>query len=169
MPEYIWANRFKNFHYKEVEAQVFGDRIESLRAELGDAITPVDVVEDARPPDSPTHSLFTWNDSQAAEKWRHHQARNMIDSVHVVISYKEMTPVTGAYNQRVTITYSNGTRDGAYVPHVLALSSPIWRAQIIKEAHQGLRRWARRYSELRDEPSLAQAFEAIGSAEEVKV
>jgi hypothetical protein len=40
--------------------------------------TPEEVIEAARPADSPLHSRFTWDDSEAAHQWRLMQARNLL-------------------------------------------------------------------------------------------
>lgn len=56
--------------------------------ELEDAnggLDPRAVVDDARRPESPLHPLFDWDDSEAAEKWRLHQARHHIRQVRLVI------------------------------------------------------------------------------------
>lgn len=47
-------------------------------------ITPEQVVEDARPVDSPLHPYFEWNDSLAAHNWRIEQARRLLQSFELV-------------------------------------------------------------------------------------
>jgi hypothetical protein len=44
--------------------------LERLAAEYGDDLTPQIVVDAARPPDSPLHSLFEWDNAKAARKHR---------------------------------------------------------------------------------------------------
>ena len=48
-------------------------------------LTPDAVVEEAALPDSPLHSMFTWDDSLAAKRWRLEEARGIITSVTVII------------------------------------------------------------------------------------
>lgn len=55
----------------------------SLEDERG-RLTPEEVIEAARDPESPGHVYFDWDDSTAAHKWRLTQARNIL-SVRVVI------------------------------------------------------------------------------------
>ncbi len=50
-----------------------------------DALTPEIVLNEARDPEHPLHKRFTWDDSEAAERWRVHQAQVLIRSVNVVI------------------------------------------------------------------------------------
>jgi hypothetical protein len=49
-------------------------------------LTPGIVVDEARDPEHPLHARFEWDDSVAGEKWRHHQAHELITSVK--ITYK---------------------------------------------------------------------------------
>lgn len=46
-------------------------------------LTPEEVVEAARPIESPIHDLFSWNDAEAAHKYRIAQARTVIRRVKV--------------------------------------------------------------------------------------
>lgn len=46
-------------------------------------LTPENVLEEARDPDHPLHGRFTWDDTVAAEKWRRHEAHELIVSVKI--------------------------------------------------------------------------------------
>ena len=48
-------------------------------------LRPADVVEAARDPESPLHSHFEWDDTEAAEKWREEQARQLIRNVRIEV------------------------------------------------------------------------------------
>ena len=52
----------------------------------GNKITPSDVVDAARPEDSPLHSRFEWDDSVAGEKYREAQAAQLIRTVRIEVS-----------------------------------------------------------------------------------
>jgi hypothetical protein len=49
------------------------------------ALTPAIVLQEATDPQHPLHHRFTWDDSEAASRWRIHQAQALIRSVNVVI------------------------------------------------------------------------------------
>jgi hypothetical protein len=66
------------------------DRIFCLEREKGRLI-PADLVEDARDPDSPLHAYFTWDDTEAAEKYRLHQARTIIRSVKCDVTVRDIS------------------------------------------------------------------------------
>jgi hypothetical protein len=50
-------------------------------------LTPKLLVDVARDPEHPLHNRFEWDDTAAGEKWRRHQAHELITSVKVV--YKD--------------------------------------------------------------------------------
>jgi hypothetical protein len=66
-----------------VSAQDAAVELARIHSERG-SITPETVVDEARPASSPLHPVFEWNDLEAAEQHRQHQARNLIRAVHVV-------------------------------------------------------------------------------------
>jgi len=60
------------------------ERLQQLERE--GRLSPNDVVDDARSPDSPLHDYFEWDDTAAAEKYRKVQARQLIRSVKVEVT-----------------------------------------------------------------------------------
>lgn len=60
-------------------------------------LTAEQVVEEARPPSSPIHGCFEWDDSKAAESWRIEQARDLIKRVKIVIEVEEKKVRVVAY------------------------------------------------------------------------
>ena len=72
------------FQWKEgtrhkVDANIAGAMCSEM--EKAGTLTAANLVEANRPEDAPLHAEFDWNDTQAAEKWRCHQARNIINSI----------------------------------------------------------------------------------------
>ncbi len=53
-------------------------------------LAPADVVDAARDPESPLHSHFTWDDTEAAEKYRLSQARTLIRTVKLEITVRDV-------------------------------------------------------------------------------
>lgn len=53
-------------------------------------LAPADVVEAARDPQSPLHSHFEWDDTDAARKYRLDQARTLIRSVKIEVTVREV-------------------------------------------------------------------------------
>lgn len=54
-----------------------------IEADSG-GLTPAAVVEASRDESAPLHPAFTWDDSQAGERWRRQEARTLIRSIEVV-------------------------------------------------------------------------------------
>lgn len=55
-------------------------------------LTPALVLSEARDPEHPLHRRFIWDDTEAAERYRLHQAQVLIRSVNVVIERAPNTP-----------------------------------------------------------------------------
>lgn len=55
----------------------------ALKQQNDGQLTPQCVVDAARPVDHPLHSRFEWDDAVAGERYRRHQARELIRSVRV--------------------------------------------------------------------------------------
>lgn len=62
------------------------DQLQSIYDQRGQ-LTPKLVVDEAREETHPLHDRFEWDDSIGGEKWRLHQAHEMITSVKV--TYKD--------------------------------------------------------------------------------
>lgn len=77
MKQYSWNI---NGLYK-VDANDVGKEFEKL----GDNLTPETVLNVARDENNVMHSMFEWNDEIAGEKYRKHQAAQMICSLRVEI------------------------------------------------------------------------------------
>jgi hypothetical protein len=80
-----------------VDAQVAGRALEEIKAENNGDLRPRDVVEKSRPKDAPLHECFEWDGKKAAEKWRQHQARSIINSICVIERRVEGPVSTMAY------------------------------------------------------------------------
>jgi hypothetical protein len=57
------------------------EKIENVHSKL----TPELILETAREPENVLHKLFDWDNSQAAEKWRMHQARLIINNLEITV------------------------------------------------------------------------------------
>ena len=63
-------------------------------AEKHNGLTAAILVNEARNPSCPIHNDFNWKDSNAAKKWRLHQARMLIKSITLMVEYREQEIVT---------------------------------------------------------------------------
>ena len=78
--------RRKGYRVK-TDPQVVGEYCYALEQVKGRKITPKELVEAARDENSPLHNEFEWNDTIAAQKHREWQARYIISSIEVKLTY----------------------------------------------------------------------------------
>lgn len=91
-----------------------GGHLDLLRQQFKGELTPRDVVDDARNPNSPLHSYFEWDDGAAAEAYRLKQARGLIKAV--VAIYRD----------------DAGTRPATGVAGIPAVAHPVSRPQGVR-------------------------------------
>lgn len=125
------------------EASVVGAHIEMLREKFRGEITPEDVLDDAKNPNSPLHSFFEWNDGAAAHQHRLQQARGLIRSV-VAIYVREDRP---AIKAKAYVHIPQGDTSH-YRETTHAMSQKSTREVVLKRALEELIGWQRRYRDL---------------------
>lgn len=95
-------------------------------------LTPQLVLKEATNPEHPLHRRFTWDDGEAATRWRLHQAKALIRSVNVVLDRGENVPpisvrafVSHSEIQRGAEEESDGA--GAYLPVEQVVTDDVMR------------------------------------------
>ena len=83
MPAFTNKYSYRSGYRFKVPAQVVGETLEGL-AQTGE-LTSARFLEASRPENAPTHNMFEWDDSVAAERYRLQQATVAINSVEVQI------------------------------------------------------------------------------------
>lgn len=130
------------------------DALQSIYDDHG-KLTPAIVVDEARPPKSPLHSRFEWDNTLAGESWRRQQARELIGSVRVV--YREARGRQGPRSIRAY--HSVQTGDGpSYEPAELIATDPMMRALLLAEME-------REWKQLRDRWSHFKEFAEMVAAD----
>lgn len=139
-----------------IPAQVIGEHLAALHDRSPDGLSPALIVDDARSDDSPLHPIFTWDDSVAAEKWRHEEARMLVRHIRV-----EYVADDGASDKRphafISVT-ERSSGEPRWLPNVEVLSDEEYRGQVLDKAIDGLVEWRWRYSDLSE---LATLFAVI--------
>lgn len=124
--------------------------LRELAAGNGGLLTEESVLEAARTPNSPLHDHFTWDDGEAAERWRLEQARRLIMRVKVSIVQKDNKPVrvrefVSLPSDRVAVAGAGGYRQTVDV-----LGDDAMRAEMLKAAARELRAFRSKYQTLRE-------------------
>jgi hypothetical protein len=143
-----------------VSAQIVGEHLEGLRRRAGGELTPAFVVEDARRPKSPLHSLFEWDDGEAAAEYRLHQARGVIRSVVVV--YRQLA----AEEPKRVVAFVNLKQDERqfYISTAAGMANRDQRAIVLQQAWRDLQSFKRRYADLAEFAQLFATIEEIEAA-----
>jgi hypothetical protein len=145
--------KYKPNRGRSVSAQVVGELLEQIEAKAGGVLHTGDVVNAAKPSESPIHGEFQWDDLKAADAYRRGQARDLISSVTVVSV--GATPVKGVVQAFVNINDASGPH---YTSVTTAMSHTGTRKRILDQALEDLNRWRARYGYLKE---LADLFELM--------
>lgn len=135
------------------KTQLIEFELRGLAAKAGGMLAPASVVEFARDPKTALHSQFTWDDTDAAEAWRLHEARNII-RVHVTVLHADSEPVRVFTSLRP----DRGSNAG-YRLTVDVLSNDDLRAQMLADAKAELQATKRKYHNLQELSSVWDAIE----------
>jgi hypothetical protein len=132
------------------------NELERIRLEHGGLLKPADVVAAAVPKKSILHDLFTWDDTEAAAKFRLVEAQRIIRVVVTVVK-EDHEPV------RAYVSLLKDRDDGNGYRHVLdVLKSDDDREDMLKTAMAELQAFKRKYQRLSE---LAPLFDAIDGLE----
>ena len=104
--------------------------LRTIMAAHGGLLDPADVVEAARAPTSALHSYFTWDNREAADKWRLEEARSLIRSVTITIEGAEPMQIRAF----VSLPADRVRGDGYRLMEEVC-NSDLMRAQFIADLH----------------------------------
>lgn len=124
------------FNINRIDPEVASKELMRL-ATKHKALTPRIVLEAARDPANPLHAAFDWDDQEAAEKWRLHQARALIRSVRVVVEERETRPM-----------FVHVAPESGYQPLSVVVKNPSLFARALAEANDRLAAAERAVSDL---------------------
>ena len=146
------------FYQYSVPAEVVGKTIEKIEKKHGECTAPL-LLEEARNPKSKIHSLFEWDDTVAAEKWRLTQASQIITAVAVIYDENDGEPI-------VTRAFANvGQKNkGSFVTMAKAMSDEASRAIVLKHALEELQAFQSKYATLTELAGVFSAIEALQKA-----
>ncbi len=128
-------------NYGIEKAEALGAILESI----GD-VTPAAVVEVARHPESEIHELFTWDDTQAAQKFRESEASHHIRHLQIVVNVDGAEIETRAFHS-ISIETPDAGPSEVYRHFDVVRSDEAMRRQVIERARMELIGWRQRYKE----------------------
>lgn len=139
-----------------VDAQQAGDTIEHLRTKANGSLTPAMVVDAARPTTSVLHPAFEWDDSEAAERYREAQARQLIGAIVIKVQ-----PQGEPVMKRAFVSVEKPDAGPGYESRHRVLGEKELRDQVIRQGWTDLDVWLDRYAEF---PEFGAVTEAIAAA-----
>ena len=144
----------------EKKQNIIAVELRRIAQENGGILQPQAVVEAARVKTSPLHSQFDWENSEAAHKWRLHQARNLI---RVTVEWLTIPGQTTPVEVRpfVSLTPDRKAEGGGYRETVAVLSRKETRDQLLADALAELQAIESKYACLTE---LAKVFEETRKA-----
>ena len=136
-----------------------------INTTLDQGQTPKTLLAVAQNPHSSLHQYFTWDDSEAARKYREEQARALIRRVRVTVETPDAKEITVRALWNVKQVERDGTinagRAGLYLPLADVMRDEKALAQIIAAAKSELRAFSIKYRQLNRVAELSGVFEAI--------
>lgn len=108
------------------DAQKIGEELEQIKSQ--GVLNPSNVLKRAKNKKSILHQYFDWDNNEAGEKWRLHQARNIVN--HVV----EVVVIRGEQiEQRAFFNVVTKNDENVYVSLTEAISTPSYKKQLLRE------------------------------------
>ena len=120
-------------------------------AEIGETVEPSEIVEKARNERTELHKCFEWRDDIAAEKYRLHQARNLLGNL--VFEYKDEP----TKQEPVRLMYKTTENEG-YKSINLIMQKPDEYKALLNRAYSELQTFKNKYKMLKE---LKEIFDLI--------
>ncbi len=108
------------------DTQKVGEELESIKSK--ENLTPFNIVERARNKKSILNKYFEWDDSEAAEKYRLQQARNIVNHVIEIVVIKGNRVEEKAYFNVIT-----KNKESTYVSLTEVIKTPEYKKQLLRE------------------------------------
>lgn len=120
-------------------------------AEIGETVEPSEIVEKARNESTELHKCFEWRDDIAAEKYRLHQARNLLGNL--VFEYKDEP----TKQEPVRLMFKTTENEG-YKSINLIMQKPDEYKALLNRAYSELQAFKNKYRMLKE---LKEIFDLI--------
>lgn len=148
MGYFLERNKFMNSQmvYKwiipvyPVDAQIAGTELEKITEKRG-SLKPSYVVEESMDENATLHKCFEWDDEKAADKYRQHQAQDLIRNIAVV----KIDQVEPARPIRAFISFK---KDNEFVSIVNVMNNSDLFENLIESAMKELENFRRKYATL---------------------
>lgn len=110
---------------------------------IGEEVSPQEIVDMAADPNTELHKCFTWDDTDAANKWRKQEARMV--SCNLVVKYTDKKG--NSENLRVLVQAERGR---SYTPVTLITRNDDAYAETLRRAKAELSVFKKKYQQVRE-------------------
>lgn len=155
---------------KDMEQERIRAALLAIAEKNGGYLAPESVVEEARDPEHPLHDRFTWDDDEAAEKYRLVEARGLIRRVNIkiVIPAAKEEPVTVTVVRQFESRQSKRNEEGGYEEIRDIMSNADSRSELVEQVRRELFAYRKRYARLSELADVWAAVDAITPTSRVK-
>lgn len=120
------------------------EALENIHERFG-IIEPERVVKEAKKKSSPLHKHFTWDNDEAANKFRIHQARLLIRTVTITVTIQHEEQPVRAFHSLASETGETG-----YKPLAVILSNEESRDMLVQRAYREFKSFRLKYKHLEE-------------------
>lgn len=124
------------------------EHLTALYTERGQ-LTPQDVVDDARPDDSPMHHRFEWDDEVAGEAYRRVQAQQLIRSVKIAFPSSAPAPERRSVRAFSSVRGTDAESEG-YAPTEDVIATDFGHKVLLRDLEREIASLKRKYSHLKE-------------------
>lgn len=147
------------------DAQFVGEYLDRLATASGGQLSAARIVAEAKISTSPLHGFFTWDDAVAANRWREHEARHLLNCITVVVKQEKSDKeqeVRAYHVVRSSEPEEDERPVRAYIPISRVANNPAMADQVIEQAKADLRIWKDRYEKFKVLiPKFGEEFEPV--------
>lgn len=132
--------------------------LKRIARQNGGLLQPSAVVAAATPEGSVLHPHFDWEESTAAQKWRLHQARNLIRVTVTLVQSRNPETASRAF---VSLRSERDSETGGYRVLSSVLRNQDLRAELLRDARAEMEVFQRKYQMLEE---LSEVFAVMARA-----
>jgi hypothetical protein len=135
----------KGAQFGKEKAELYGGFIWGLR-DQGLSLTPKEIVSKAKSKNSPIHDFFDWENDSAADKYRLHQARLLLNMIEVKVVFEKGEKNVAAFeNISVELSNDDDGKERKYVTIQDIQDSPKYLEAVMKSATEEILYWKDKY------------------------
>ena len=111
--------------------------------QIGEEVTPLQVLDRAKDKSSELHKCFDWNNSVAADKWRLYQARSVLN--HLIVVKREVDDAEQEPIQFRVMMKNDRSESSAYKQTIVMVKDEDEYKKLLEQAYSELHAFKQKY------------------------